>query len=124
MSFPPAIGVWVSAFAEPDSVALLVPMPGALRICGQVIGVKPLPPSQPGNIPDCCLTIRGRSGKTMSLSYVAHYVTEHASQAEAVADTKAPAISFHHEDEPQKPSNIQKPGRTAHAPRFGNAKRR
>ena len=82
------LGTWVTAYAESDSVALCVPVPGSTRIAGEVIDCKALPNAQPGDIPDCCLTIRGRSGRTLSLSFVAHYVTTHKSMAEAVAATK------------------------------------
>lgn len=113
MSFPPAIGAWVSFYAEPDSVALCVPVPGARRFCGQVVAVTPLPASQPGNIPDCCLTVRGRSGKRVSFAFVAHYTTIHASKDEAIADTLSPAITYH-EDIP-KPQRAAPASGTRHA---------
>lgn len=81
-----ANGVWITAYADPSSVALLLPVPGAKRICGQVVKCLELPNFQPGNIPTCAVTIKGRTGKTMTLDFTACYGKTHESKAEAIAE--------------------------------------
>lgn len=84
MSIP--VGAWLSIYTSPEAVRGCLPLPSARRIAGQVIGCKPLPHFQPGNIPTCAVTIRGRSGRTATLDFTACYGTVHASQAGAIAE--------------------------------------
>lgn len=78
----PKQGDWISFYADLGSVELCCPVNGKARVCGQVIGIKPL--TRTDKIPSAALTVRGRSGRTATIDMVEHYVTEHASQAEAV----------------------------------------
>lgn len=82
--FDNLIGSWCSFYAEEDSVYLCCPVPGRLRVCGEIIGVSPLPNFMPGNIPNVAVKVRGRTGKTMTISFVSHYTTIHTSKSEAI----------------------------------------
>lgn len=95
-----ANGVWITAYADASSVALLVPVPGAKRIAGQVVKCLELPNFQPGNIPTCCVTIKGRTGKQMSLDFTACYGKTHESKAEAIAEADNTTPPPHEDDCP------------------------
>lgn len=89
-----ANGTWISAYADPASVAFLLPVPGAQRICGQVVACKELPPFEPGAIPTCAVTIKGRTGKQMVLDFTACYGKTHESKAEAIAEADNPQATY------------------------------
>lgn len=90
MNFESTIGRVCTFFAEPNSVALCVPVPGTVRYAGEIVAVSPLTHAQPGAIPDCTVKIRGRTGREVSLPFVAHHVTLHDSWKEADAACRKP----------------------------------
>lgn len=92
MNYPPAIGSWVSFDADPASVELCVPSPRTKRFCGKVVAIGELPNLQPGNVPTCCVKLRGRTGKQVSICFSSHHAKVHESQEAAVADTLHPTI--------------------------------
>jgi hypothetical protein len=92
-------GKWVVCYCEPE------PEAEGQKICGEIIDVKPLPNFEPGNIPDCMVTLRGRTGRTKSLSLVAHYAVIHESASDAIA-----ALAGHHyTDRPTATPTVARP---------------
>jgi hypothetical protein len=56
---------------------------------GVVIAAKPLPPTERGAIPDCQLTLRGRSGKEAVVSIVENYCAPFPTWDEAIKASKS-----------------------------------
>jgi len=67
-----------------------LPMQGARKLVGQVIAAKPWADADPGAIPNACLTVRGRSGKTKEVFLVEQYVKLFDTWAEALEDQLTP----------------------------------
>lgn len=77
----------VSFYRDADMVKGCMEQPGAIRYVGEVTGIFPTEPCGPGKIPDVGLIVRGRTGKSMRISAVAHYVKIHETFREADAET-------------------------------------
>lgn len=58
------------------------------RLCGSVVSTKPLPPTERGQIPNSAVTVRGRSGKLLTIDLVEQYASFYTTWDEAIADTK------------------------------------
>lgn len=84
------MGRWISFLADAGSVGLRVPVPGRARVCGEVIGVKPMDPAPPSTVPTACVKVRGRTGAVMDIDFSACFGFVHESQADAIAAVKVP----------------------------------
>lgn len=115
MSFPPQPGSWVSFFADPASVALCLPVAGAKVFCGQVVETKEAPPLEPGGVPTCAVTVRGRTGKRVTVCFSSTYMRVHASKEEAIAETQRPLLVY--DDKPATPHPARRT--SAPKPHFG-----
>lgn len=85
-----AIGKIARFYPNTTSVVLCLPLPNAVRMVGAVIGAKSLPPTQRGGIPDMELTVRGKSGRIATVSFVENYCTLFETWHEAAEDTDQP----------------------------------
>jgi hypothetical protein len=65
-----------------------LPKAGApARFTGQVIAATPAPALQPGNVPDYTLTVRGRTGRTATISLTENHASLFDTWAEANPQT-------------------------------------
>lgn len=89
--FPP-VGAWVTFTCGRDSLALGVPTPVdsvfdpvAQTVAGKVVSVKPMAPFGPGKIPTAAVTIKGRSGKVVTIDGAAMRLKVWDSEEQALA---------------------------------------
>jgi hypothetical protein len=82
------VGKVCAFYAKPGMVQRGIPVAGATRHIGAVIAAKPLPPAQPGDIPNFNLTVRGRSGRVAEVSMVDQHANLFDTWHEAGADSK------------------------------------
>lgn len=77
----------VSFVANPDSVALGLPLCDTTKkmamFFGTVVGVAPMQPHGKGKVPTAAVTVRGKTGRKVTIDGAACYLAEHASFAEA-----------------------------------------
>lgn len=85
MPFAIARGTWISFQAQADQIVGCLPLPGAKRFCGQVTATAETTPFGPGAIPSCFVTVKGRTGATMTFDFVQRHGQIHENQAEAIA---------------------------------------
>jgi hypothetical protein len=73
--FNPAafIGKIAAFYPAPGMVKYGLPVPGAKRLVGEVVGAMPAP-TGPSGIPSATLTIRGRTGRSLAVDSVECYV--------------------------------------------------
>jgi hypothetical protein len=76
------IGRVVSFYHSKGSVIGCIPISGAKRFSGEVIGVQCGPETE-GSLPELMLTVRGRTGKTTTVELVNNYVQFHATFQDA-----------------------------------------
>lgn len=93
--FPPK-GAIVTFVSARGSLELGVPVPvdsvfdpKAVMAAGTVVNVKPMEPFGPGKIPTAAVTIKGRSGKTVTVDGVACRVEARDTWDEALAACQA-----------------------------------
>jgi hypothetical protein len=60
-------------------------VPGSVLYVGQIIAAEPAGVKGKGLIPDFTVTIRGRTGKTATVSTFDHYVRTHDTWKDAIA---------------------------------------
>ena len=84
------IGKIAAFYVQRGAIAQGLPHGGAKKLVGVVIAIKPAPAAEPGNIPNCILTVRGRSGKTMDVYLIEQWATIHPSWEDALEELKRP----------------------------------
>lgn len=67
------VGLIAAFYPSPGAVKNCMELNGAKRHVGAVVGTKPNGTTQRGAIPDTLLTIRGKSGRTVTVSLVESY---------------------------------------------------
>lgn len=82
------VGQIAAFYPKPGAVIGCVPVAGSIRHVGAVVAVAPTGPTKRGAIPDFAVTIRGRSGRTATVSMVENYVTLFPTWHEAASDAK------------------------------------
>lgn len=87
MTAPDFVGKVCAFFPKTDAVIRGVRQPGTVRYVGQVIAAAPAPPVGPGKVPDFTLTVRGKTGKTATISMTLNYATVHETWKQASLDT-------------------------------------
>lgn len=81
------VGQLCTFFPRAGCVSGGLRLPNCPRYAGQIVAAKPLPATARGALPDLELVVRGRTGKTATVSAVENYVSIKATWAEALADT-------------------------------------
>lgn len=84
------VGQVATFYAKPGSVVRGLPVAGAKMHLGQIIAAEPDGTKGPGSIPDCKVTIRGRTGKTATVSIFENHVSLCDTWNEAIARTNPP----------------------------------
>jgi hypothetical protein len=87
MTAPDLIGRVVAFFPKADAVKRGVRQPGTVRYVGQIIAATDAPPVGKGKVPDFTLTVRGKTGKTATISMTLNYATLHDTWKSASLDT-------------------------------------
>lgn len=82
------VGKIAAFYPKPGAVKSGLPVSGAARYVGAVVGAKPSAPTKRGSIPDFELTIRGKSGRIATVSMVENYVNLFETWHEAASDAK------------------------------------
>jgi len=80
------VGKVCAFFPTKDAVIRGVRQPNTTRYHGQVIASADAPPVGKGKIPDFSLTVRGKTGKTLTISMTLNYATIHDSWKRAADD--------------------------------------
>lgn len=80
------VGKIAAFYPAPGAVVNCMPQPGAKRLVGAVVGAAPNGTTTRGAIPDTLLTIRGKSGRSFSVSYVESYANLFETWHEATAN--------------------------------------
>jgi len=83
------VGQIAAFYPKPGAVIGCVPVAGSVRHVGAVVGAKPNGITKRGAIPDTLLTIRGKSGRTVTVSMVESYTQLFPTWHEAASDTKS-----------------------------------
>lgn len=84
------VGQVATFYAKPGSVVRGIPVAGAKMHLGQIIAAEPDGTKGPGSIPDYKVTIRGRTGKTATVSIFENHVSLCDTWHEAIARTETP----------------------------------
>ena len=84
------IGKIAAFYVQRGAIVQGLPHGGAKKLVGEVIAIKPAPAAEPGNIPNCILTVRGRSGQTMDVYLVEQYASLFPTWEEALAEQLKP----------------------------------
>lgn len=82
------VGQIATFYAKPNSVVRCLPIPGAKQHVGQIIAAEPAGTRGPGAVPDYKVTIRGRTGKTATVSIFDHHVSLCETWKDAIAKTE------------------------------------
>lgn len=77
-------------YEQQGAVIYGLPKGGAKKLVGQVIAAKHFTDSQPGNIPNALLLVRGRSGRTKEVVMVEQYAKLLDTWEEALEEQKLP----------------------------------
>jgi hypothetical protein len=80
------IGKIATFYARPGSVVRGIPIPGRTQHVGQIVAAE-YSGNARGNLPDFRVTVRGRTGKTATVSSFDHYLCLHDTWQEALAYT-------------------------------------
>lgn len=75
------IGKVATFFLQPDSVEGCLAKPCSRILVGQIIAAKAAPAIH--GIPDFTITVRGKTGKTLTVSMYHHYLRTHDTWREA-----------------------------------------
>jgi hypothetical protein len=81
------VGKVCAFFPKPNSVIMGLRQPNTPRYHGQIIAAAPAPPVGKGKVPDFTLTVRGKTGKTATISMTLNYATLHDLWEQAALDT-------------------------------------
>lgn len=84
------VGQVATFYAKPGSVVRGLPVAAAKMHVGQIIAAEPDGTKGPGAIPDYKVTIRGRTGKTATVSIFENHVSLCSTWNEAIARTEIP----------------------------------
>lgn len=87
MTAPDLVGKVCVFFPGTNAIIRGVRQPGTIRYTGQVISATDAPPVGKGKVPDFTLTVRGKTGKTATISMTLNYATIHDTWKEASLDT-------------------------------------
>jgi|GEM_PF-3232830 len=72
------VGRICSFYPDPNMVKQCVVQPGAQRLTGVVTECVKAPPPKGWKRPDFTLTVRGKSGRTVTISLIENYAQFHA----------------------------------------------
>jgi hypothetical protein len=87
MTAPEMVGKVCAFFHAKDAVIRGLRQPNTPRYDGQVIAAAPAPPVGTGKVPDFTLTVRGKTGKTLTISMTLNYATIYDLWKDAALDT-------------------------------------
>ena len=80
------VGKVCTFFPKLDSVVNCLRQPLTTRYLGQIVAATPAPPVGKSQIPDFTLTVRGKTGKTATISMTLNYATIHDTWTKAALD--------------------------------------